>query len=215
MDGQFKTSFIPKKPIDTSVDLSASSVRGPRNVGRTIFSLIGTFVFVGTLAAYGATFAWQLKLKAELASQVESLQKTKDEFDERFVQEASRLDTRIKEGSDILDNHVSPSALYAKLGEHTRETVSFSRFTFSDNQDGTLTVTGSGDAARYESIVLQSDTFGRSQFLRNVLFTDLRPSSDNGSIGFSFEATLDPRVVLYRNTLPNPNPGATVTNEQN
>ena len=207
MDSQFKTSFIPKKPIETSVDLT-SAPRGPHKVGRTIFSVVGTFVFVGTLAIFAATFAWQYKLRAEISSQVASLQKAKEEFDERFIQDASRLNTRMEEGSQILDNHVSPSSLYSLLEEYTLQTISFSRFTFFDNQDGTLTISGMGDAARYESIVLQSDAFGKSGFLRNVIFTDLRPAADNSSIGFTFEATLDPRLVLYRNSLP------TVTNEQ-
>jgi hypothetical protein len=207
MDSQFKTSFIPKKPIETSIDLSAAP-RTPNKVGRTIFSIVGTFVFVGTLAAYGATFAWQIKLNAEIKSQLASLQKTKEEFDERFIQDASRLNTRIQQGSQILDNHVSPSSLYSLLEEYTLQTVSFGNFSFFDNQDGTLTIGGSGDAARYESIVLQSDAFGRSGFLRNVIFTDLRPATDNSTVGFTFEATLDPRLILYRNSLP------VVTNEQ-
>jgi hypothetical protein len=207
MDDQFKTSFIPKKPIETSVNLSSAGL-APRRVGRTLFSIIATFVFIGALAAYGATFAWQFKLKTQIAGQEKSLQEAKEKFDERFVQESFRLNARIEQGDKILQNHVSPSALYAQLEKYTLQTVSFSRFSFSDNQDGTLTVSGSGDAARYETIVLQSDSFGRSGYLRNVIFTDLRPSADNKSVGFTFEATLDPSLVLYRNSLPS------VTNEQ-
>ena len=174
----------------------------PRRVGRTIFSIIGTFVFIGTLAVYGAMFAWQFKLNAQISSQTASLRKAKEEFDERFIQEASRLNTRIVEGGSIIGNHVSPSAIYGLLQEYTLQTISFSNFSFSDNLDGTLTVRGSGQAARYESIVLQSDAFGKSGYLRNVIFTDLQATQDNAAIGFSFEATLDPRLILYRNSLP-------------
>ena len=201
MDSQFKTSFIPKKPIETSIDLS-STPRKPHKVGQTIFSVVGTFVFIATLAAYGASIAWQYKLKSQIAGQLESLQKAKQEFDEKFVQDASRLDTRIEQGSNILDNHVSPSALYGMLEEYTLQTVSFKQFTFFDNQDGSLTISGSGDAARYETIVLQSDAFGKSGYLRNVIFTNLAPTVDNGPIGFSFEATLNPSLVLYRQSFP-------------
>lgn len=207
MDNQFKTSFIPKKPIETSVNLSSSG-SAPRKVGQTVFSVIGTFVFIGTLAAYAGTFAWQYKLNAQIKGQEASLQKAKDEFDERFVQDSFRLNARIEQGDKILNSHVSPSALYEQLEKYTLQTVSFSRFSFKDNQDGTLTVSGSGDAARYETIVLQSDSFGKSGYLRNVIFTDLRPAADSKSVGFTFEATLDPSLILYRNSLPE------VTNEQ-
>ena len=201
METQFKTSFIPKKPITTSVDIGKTG-SSPRKTGRTIFSFIATLIFIASLAAYGATFAWQFKLKNDIANQVASLQTAKREFDERFVQEAARLNTRINEGSKILENHVSPSSLYALLEEYTLQTVSFERFSFVDNQDGTVGISGSGDAARYESIVLQSDAFGKSGFLRNVIFTDLRPGNDNQNVSFTFEATLDPSLVLYRNSLP-------------
>ncbi len=207
MDSQFKTSFIPKKPIETSIDLS-STPRNQHKVGRTIFSVIGMFVFIASLAAYGGSIAWQYKLKAQISGQLESLQKAKQEFDEKFVQDASRLNTRIEQGSQILDNHVSPSALYGLLEEYTLQTISFRQFSFFDNQDGTLTIQGTGDAARYESIVLQSDAFGKSGYLRNVIFTNLTPTADNRTIGFSFEATLNPSLILYRQTLP------VVTNEE-
>lgn len=201
METQFKPSFIPKKPIETSADFRSLGTT-PQKVGKTIFSLIATLIFLGTLGGYAATFAWQFKLESDIANQIASLQTAKKEFDERFVQEAARLNTRIEEGGRILDNHVSPSSLYALLEEYTLQTVSFKRFSFLDNQDGTLVVSGAGDAARYESIVLQSDQFGKSGFLRNVIFTNLQPASQGEGVGFTFEATLDPRLVLYRNSLP-------------
>lgn len=200
MDNQFKTSFIPKKPIETSADLSVGSV-SRRRVGRTIFSLVGTLIFIASLGAYGGTFAWEMKLKSDISRQVESLQRAKNEFDENFTQEASRLNTRIEEAQKILDNHVSPSSLYSLLQEYTLQTVAFDRFTFEDNSDGTISVKGTGDAERFESIVLQSDWFGKSGYLRNVIFTDTRQNLQTQSISFSFEATLDPRLVLYRQKL--------------
>ncbi len=201
METQFKTSFIPKKPITTSVDLGSTG-SSSHHTGRTIFSLIAILIFIGSLAAYSATFVWQYKLKNDIANQVTSLQTAKREFDERFVQEATRLNTRIKEGSKVLDNHVSPSSLYSLLEEYTLQTISFKQFSFIDNQDGTLGISGTGDAFRYESIVLQSDAFGKSGFLRNVIFTNLKPGENDQNISFTFEATLDPRLVLYRNSLP-------------
>ena len=78
----------------------------------------------------------------------------------------------------------------------------FNSFNFSDTKDGQIQIVGSGEANKYESIVLQSDAFGGSDYMRNVIFTDLRPNVDNGTVSFSFSATLDPKVVMYRNSLP-------------
>jgi hypothetical protein len=200
MDNQLKTSFIPRTSIDTSVNFQSRGT-APHKVGRTIFALVGTLILVATIVIYGLTFVWQIKLKKDIVNQVEAMQAVKDNFDEKFVQDASRLNTRIQQAGNILQNHVSPSSLYSLLEDYTLQTVSFSRFSFKDNQDGTLAIHGEGEALRYESIVLQSDAFGKSGYLRNVIFTDLRPNQESGHITFSFEATLDPRLVLYRNSL--------------
>lgn len=200
MDNQIKTSFIPRKNLDTAVNFQTGT-SSPRRVGRTIFALVATIIFIITVAAYGLTFVWQAKLKKDIAKQIESMQAVRKNFDERFVQDASRLNTRIDLASKILQNHVSPSSLYSLLEEYTLQTVSFNNFSFKDNQDGTLGISGSGVAARYESIVLQSDAFGKSGYLRNVIFTNLRPDQNNVNVGFSFEATLDPKLILYRNSL--------------
>jgi len=200
METQFKNSFIPKKTISSSVS-SASSRKGASS-GRAISSIIGIFIFLITIGGYAATFAWELKVKNDIKTQVANLEKAKEDFDESFLQNASRLNTRLEQSSKILENHVSPSSLYALLERYTLQTVSFKQFSFNDNEDGTITVAGKGDAFQYETIVNQSKAFGDSNRLRNVIFTELVPSEEDSTIGFSFEATLDPKVIFYRNSLP-------------
>lgn len=204
MQGQPKTSFIPKKPIaNTSPSVSAgSSNNNSKTKARTVFSLIATIVFLAVLVSVGAIFFYQFTLQKRIESQVSSLQKTREEFDEKFIQDASRLNQRINSSLKLLDNHLSPSSLFALLEEYTLQTVSFSNFSFRDTKDGNIQIVGAGEAKRFETIVLQSDSFGQSGFMRNVLFGDLNPNIDRGVIEFTFSATLDPRLVLYRNSLP-------------
>lgn len=204
MQGQPKTSFIPKKPIETPTNSGGktSTFTTKKSKGRTFISLISTIIFLATLAAVGGVFFYQFTLEKRIESQVASLQRTRDEFDERFIQDATRLNERINNATKLLDNHLSPSSIFALLEEYTLQTVSFNNFTFQDTKDGNIKVAGSGEAQRFETIVLQSDSFGQSGFMRNVLFTDLNPNIDRGIIEFSFSATLDPRLILYRNSLP-------------
>lgn len=200
MDNQIKTSFIPRKNIDDIKTFQTGTVV-KKQVGRTIFSIIATFIFIGTLAGGGVVYAWQNIIKKDITKQIETMELARDSFDEKFIQEASRLNTRIEVAKGMLANHVGPSAVYKLFEEYTLQTVAFSKLGFKDNQDQTIAVTGSGEAARYESIVLQSDAFGKSGYLRNVIFTDLRPDSENNRVNFSFEATLDPKLILYRLSL--------------
>ncbi len=203
MDNQIKTSFIPHKPIETVASTNGAPIKRKR-VGQTIFSLISMIIFLAAIAGGVLVYTWKTKLKSDVIKQVEIMQLAQKNFDAKFVEEASRLNTRIELAKTMLANHVSPSSIYGLLEEYTLQTVAFSSFSFKDNQDGTLTVTGQGEAARYESIVLQSDAFGKSGYLRNVIFTNLRPDLVTGQVGFSFEATLDPRLILYKNSIIQP-----------
>lgn len=200
MDNQIKTSFIPRKNIDAAATFQTGAVM-PKRTGRTIFSLMATLIFLATIAGGGLVYVWQIKIKKDIAGQIETMKKARDSFDENFIQDAGRLNARIESAKGMLVNHVSPSSLYGLLEEYTLQTVAFTQFGFKDNQDGTIAISGSGEALRYESIVLQSDAFGKSGYLRNVIFTNLRPDANNQKIGFTFQATLDPKLILYRNSI--------------
>lgn len=208
MDNQIKTSFIPRKPvtpgvIGSDVKSISSASSPPKNVGKTIFSFVATVIFIAVVGGFGAMFVWEQSLKQHISRQEADMKKAIEEFDERFIAEASRLDTRIQQAMRILENHVAPSALYALLSERTLQTVAFAKFGFEDMRDGAIRVRGEGEALRYESIVLQSDSFGRSGYLRNVLFTNLNRNFDENRVEFNFEAVLDPRLVLYKEHLTN------------
>lgn len=207
MDNQIKTSFIPRKPITTAAAGSdvRTAIHSPKqgSVGRTVFSLVATIIFLATIAGYGAMFFWESQLNQRVIKQEEDMRRTIEEFDERFITQATRLDTRIQEATKILENHVAPSALYALLSAYTLETIAFTNFSFQDTKEGGIRISATGEASRFESIVLQSDSFGRSGYLRNVLFTGLNRNLETGRVEFDFEAILDPRLILYRDLITN------------
>jgi hypothetical protein len=200
MDNQPKTSFIPKKPIQM-VNSSAPLI-SPKAKKRTLFSFLTTIIFLASLGALGGVYFWKFTLQKKIETQVEYLKQTRDEFDEKFIADATRLNLRLSSALDLLENHLSPSELYSVLEEYTLQTVSFNSFSFRDTKDGKLAISGEGEAKRFETIVLQSDSFGKSNYMRNVLFDNLKQDLEKGIIGFKFNATLDPDVVLYKNSLP-------------
>lgn len=205
MENQIKNSFIPHNTISTSINLQTNKKGSAAKIGQRIFSIFAMFVFFGSLVVVGLIYLWGLKLEKDIINQVAIMDEARKNFDEKFIQAASRLNTRITEAEKILENHMSPSSVYSLLEDYTLHATSFSKFSFTDNQDGSTTVSGQGDAIGYESIVLQSDYFGKSGYLRNVIFTNLRPDDKNKIISFSFKATLDPKLVFYRNSLPSNN----------
>ena len=89
MDNQPKTSFIPKKPVQTSTPGEVKMVRSKKTKGRAVVSIISTLIFVATLVALGASYFYKFTLEKKIESQVESLRTTKQEFDEKFIQDAN------------------------------------------------------------------------------------------------------------------------------
>lgn len=195
MEPKFKTSFIPKKPV-------ASPARGKINVGRGLnfMTLLATVIFLASLLFAGGMFLYKLSIQQRIDAQVITLEKVKETFEPNFIAQASRLNKRIVSAGRILEKHLAPSAIFELLEEFTLQTVSFKTFEFANNIDGEIIISGKGEGDSFSSVVLQSDEFGNSGYMRDVLFADLEPNQ-RGNVDFSFEATLDPQLVLYRKSL--------------
>jgi hypothetical protein len=205
MEAQPKTSFIPKKPIENFG--TPFPVQANRAKGRTLFYIISILIFLLTLALLAGVILYKFSLQKRIDSQNEKISNVK--IDEALVRQTERLNFRIINATSLLNNHLSPSAMFTLLEEYTLQSVSFSGFTFTDQKDGSIKISGSGIAGRpnltasknFESIILQSDSFSKSKVMKNILFSNLQPNSSDNTISFSFSATLDPSEVLYRNKL--------------
>lgn len=193
---KFTTSFIPKKPIE-SVGKGGRIKRSSNN----LFMIIAMFVFVVALVATAGVFLYEIKLKGDIEDQKINLAQAAKELDREFIDEAVRLNERIKGVEELLDNHLSPSQIFAILEEKTVQTVRFKDLNFNFNGDGDLVLDGKGVAASFESIIQQSDEYGDKGYLRDVLFSSLQ-NEEGGLVSFSFNSTVNPELILYLNALP-------------
>lgn len=193
MEPQFQSSFIPKKPIATQA--KPGYVPGTRS-GVGFFTLITIVIFLMTLLFSGGVYAYRLSLQGQIDNQIKQLEKAREQFEPNFIAEATRLNARMIAAREILRNHISPSTIFSLLEENTLKTVQFTDFSFADNPDGTVAVTANGIADSFRSIVLQSDTFGDTTYMRNVLFTGLQPTQ-SGNVSFGMTANLDSQFILF------------------
>lgn len=191
MEPKFTTSFIPKK----QVTVAAKGVAGFGS-GFSFLTLLAGVVMVAVVLFSLGLFLYRLSLEQRIEEQYATLEKVKESFDPNFLEQATRLNKRIVSAGKILDDHLAPSAIFDLLEEFTLQTISFKTFEFSDNVDGKIIVNGAGEGDSFASVVLQSDEFGKSGFMRDVLFSDLQPNT-TGNVNFAFEATIDPKLVLY------------------
>ena len=68
----------------------------------------------------------------------------------------------------------------------------------NNNGSASLTVTGSADS--FSSVALQSDQFGATKLLKDVIFSGISVN-ESGKVGFTVTATIDPSLLLYSNSI--------------
>jgi hypothetical protein len=193
MEPKFQTSFIPKKPIVASEGIARKSI--------DFFAIIATILFLGSLVLSGAVYAWKYTLEKQVVSREADLAKAKGQFDQEFIGYVNRLNTRIETSKDLLNNHVGASTIFGFLAAHTLKTISYSDFSYTYENDGTVKVVMRGLAKSYSSIALQSEEFGKqNQYIKSPIFSDLNPDT-TGSVVFTLTAFLDKNLISYQKNL--------------
>ncbi len=191
MDPQVSTSFIPKKPL----------TEGRRGSSFGFIFLIALLVFIGSVAAAGAAFLYGTYLTNALDGKARSLETAQGAFESAgAIENLIRLDSRINEAKTLLGSHVSPSAIFFLLSAQTLEQVRFTSFDYELKEDGTASIMLEGFTNGFPTIALQSDQFGASKVLRNIIFSDIVVQPEGG-VTFSFSATVDPTRLLYSKNL--------------
>lgn len=160
-------------------------------------SLIIFTIFLTTLAATAGVYVYKYYLERQIGILKQDFEAAKKDFNQTFVDEASRLSQRLSASKDILKNHVSASAIFDLLQRNTLQTVAFNNFGYSKDDLGNVKITTSGVAKNYSSIALQSDAFVEQiSCIKNPVFSGLSLDS-SGNVVFKFDAVLDLGVVNY------------------
>ncbi len=193
MDPQVQASFIPKK----SLEMGASPRGG--GFGGLVF-LIALLFFVASLVAAGASFAYTQYLQKSIVDKSASLKKAEGAYNPGTIEDLSRLDNRLIQANSLLNKHVAVSGIFAFLSTQTLVNVAFSNFSYDLGGDGSAKIGMSGAADSFSTVALQSDQFNGNKLLKEVLFSNITVGT-NGRISFNVSATVDPSVLLYKNTL--------------
>ena len=189
MDPNASASFIPKKNMDT-----VSARPGGHATGLLV--LIAILIFVASVVAAGGVFAYDQILTQSIASKAASLALNQKAYDPDVIDELSRVDTRITQAQTLLQNHVAPSAIFALLAQQTLDQVQFSSYSYDLSADGSAKISMNGIADSFSTVALQSDQFGASKVLKDVVFSGVTVDAATGKVAFS-----DSSVILYTNAL--------------
>ncbi|MDP3726516.1 MAG: hypothetical protein Q8R36_04960 [bacterium] len=190
---EFKTSFIPQKPIIQKENQASQS-------GVNIVLFVSLILFFGTLIVTGGIYLYGAILERQEVSLGASIERAKQAVEPELVSSLVRIDSRIKAVRDILDNHTVVSAFFSLLEQITLSSVSFETFRYVVEPDGKILAQLGGSAKNYASIALQSVLFGENKFIENPVFSNLQLNSI-GNVTFSLSANVNKRLVLYKNII--------------
>jgi hypothetical protein len=196
MDPVGQGSFIPK------ASLAAASRRG----GMGLLLLLALMLFAVSIVSAGGAFAYQKILGGVITSKDASLRKAEGAFNPGTIQDLVRTDNRLTQAQVLLQKHVAPSAIFNFLSTITLERVQFTGFEMILNRDGGADISLNGMADSFSSVALQSDQFGSTQLLKDVVVSGISVG-DSGKVSFVVNATAVPDLLLYSRNLQAAAPG--------
>ncbi len=197
MEPGSKLSFIPKK----------SSREGFKTIykeaGLGLLVKVSIFLFVVSVAGYGAAFLYQKSISREINDLTTSLDRAKSAFDPSLISQMENLMGSISFAKELLNNHIYPSGIFDALQTITHEKVRFTNFSFRDTQSATPSVAGegrdltiflNGSAESYRVLAEQSKIFEESDLVKTFSFSGFQ--LQEGEIVFSLNLSLDPNILL-------------------
>ena len=200
MDSGLQSSFIPKRPIAQSV--------GPTRVTISFFTVISLVLFFVAVAGSLGVFFYEKYLGQRIAEADADLVRAQGAFDPTVIKTMIRLDARMTSAKTLLASHTALSPLFDILGKSTlKQSVRFKTLNVESAPDK-IALTMKGQATGFTAIALQSDAFGKDKRLKNPLLSDLA-LDPTGAVSFTFTATVDPSVLVYKNTVNTASPTPT------
>lgn len=200
MDSKIPTSFIPKDTIRTDLRTKREPV--------SILSIISLIILTGSLVYLAGLYTYRYTVYNEINAPctskdssgscglVESLNIETREFQQDKLDSLTRLDTKLNQGSSVLDGHVSVSPLFRLLGEITNQNIQYQKFEFNKN-----VVTISGIAKSYEDIAFQQKVFSTDQKAKDNISNFSLSDFDldaKGQVSFKLTLVVNQKLLSYR-----------------
>lgn len=165
-----------------------------------IFFLLALLIFTMSLISAGAAFGYQRILNKTITDKDEDLRQAEGAFDAGTIQDLLRIDSRLTQARGLLQKHVAPSAILYFLSTITLERVQLNSFDMTLDKEGGASLSVTGVADSFSSVALQSDQFGSTKVLKDVIVSGVSVG-DTGKVRFSVNAKVDPSLIVYSDNL--------------
>ncbi len=212
MEPTIPTSFIPKRPIESSTVPERHSSGG--SVG--LLSLLAFVIVVGTVVAFVGVYFYQQQLNSQKEKLEESIAQARDGIGTDFVYDMKRLDARITGVKDIIKNHIVVTPIFDALQDSTLRSVQYRDFSYTIKTDtvtkvAVLDVSLSGTAKNYSTIALQSDAFSSNPLIKNPVFSNLTVDDKTRAVNFKLGFSVNVEDLSYQKFVDSMTKTKTVT----
>ena len=194
METGIKSSFIPHE-----VSGGGGTLRISQGGAGDLLALASTVMFVASIALAVGVFLYGQFLSVEVNSKLEQLERAKAAFEPALIDELARIDDRMHSASEILSQHVAPSALFKAIEDSTLKSVYFQNLAFEASDPKLMELKMRGVANSMNAIALQADLFNKSGVIKNPIFSNI--SRSETGVRFEVAAQLDPNPIYYEQIL--------------
>ena len=193
MELNSQPSFIPKRQTRDIV----ARAKAPT----TVFYWIGIVAFfVAILLAVGLFVFERFVLLGQVEQKKEAIKKEIEAFDPELTKTLTILKQRIDSGENLLDRHISASAVFELVEKNIVKGVYFNNFVFTANPGEKVTIEGVGESPSYAVLAFQSEVLKKSELILNPIFSHI-DLNEKGRVIFSLNAEISPKVVSYAKSL--------------
>lgn len=183
------TSFVPHP-----------AASAPRKQSADLAGVLGflayAILFVVFLSAIGIFFYARV-LTSQQSAEDAALAKVETTINPTTIDSFVRLRDRLASGKTLLANHIAFSKFFTVFGTIMPTAVRFSTLHLSMNDNGTVSVNGSGTAKSFNALAFASTEFATDGHIKNAIFSGITINAKDGSVSFILSATLDPKTVAF------------------
>ncbi len=190
MDERVTTSFIPK------TSLQAPLPRRPRGNPAALANVVAGAILILAILGAGGIYLFQEYTVGQITSKQDSLARSREAFEPSTIQELARLDNRIEASKSLLTQHIAVSKLFNELEALTLSSVRYTDFSYSTPTAGHVVLTMTGQAASFNAVALQSDSFSKSTVVTDPIFSNVNVDR-TGAISFDFTGVIAIGKMLY------------------
>lgn len=192
MEQEFRTTFIPKKPIVQAPVSSSGSTSKP--VG--IVFVVSLLIFIVSIAIGGGVYAYKAYLEKDVNDLSVSLNKVQKNLDPNAIKEFSVMDKRLRNSELLLNQHEVIFPVFKVLGTTTLPTVRYTKMDVSFSEAGDLNVSLSGESDGYRSIALQSQALAQNADLEDTIFSNF-VVTPKGRVSFDLSFTVPKSDLVF------------------